>query len=107
NREQDRDGDREREDAVRGRRADTDEHDERRLRRVGDRRQRVGGEDRQCEGLREERLLHLAAAHRPADDEAAGATRRLDRNRHGSSAPSTRVSARGRSSSWSLYIALA
>src|SRR5207302_8002960 len=35
-----------------------------------DRGQRVGGEDRQREELREERLLHLARGHRPADDRA-------------------------------------
>ena len=45
-----------------------DENDDRGLGCVGDRRQRVRGEDRQREGLREQRLLELSRGHRPADD---------------------------------------
>src|SRR5436305_639368 len=40
------------------------------FRRVRDRRQRVGGEDRQRELLREERLVELARRPRPADEHA-------------------------------------
>ena len=51
------------------RRRRADEHDERRLRCVRDRRQRVASEDRKRQELREERVLHLAARHRPADED--------------------------------------
>ena len=69
-REQRRDPEREREDEPGRGRGHGDEHDERRLRRVGDRRERVGGEDRERERLREERVLELGGCHRAADDDA-------------------------------------
>ena len=62
-----RDRDRDRQDEVRRRRRGRDQDDERRLGRVGDRRERVGREDRQRERLREQRLVHLPARARAAD----------------------------------------
>ena len=47
-----------------------DEHDERRLGRVRDRRERVRREDRKREPLREERLVHLVGRHRTSDEVA-------------------------------------
>src|SRR5437588_532207 len=58
--EQAGDPDRDREDEMRGGRRDGDEDDERRLRRVRDRGERVGGEDRQREPLRPQRRVDLA-----------------------------------------------
>ncbi len=62
----DHDGDRH--DQAGRRRRGCDQHDEPRLGRVGHRRQRVGGEDRQGELLRDERVVHLAARARAADE---------------------------------------
>ena len=70
-------------DEVRSRaEAREDEHDQRGLRRVRDRRERVGCEDRQREELREERVLHLAARHRPADEDPLHALRPARRRRY-------------------------
>ena len=69
----DRDRDRKRE--VRAAGARPDEHDERSLGRVRDRRKRVGGEDRKREPLRQQRVLHLAGRHGAADEDALHAAR--------------------------------
>src|SRR5438034_9778801 len=47
-----------------------DEHRQRRLGRVGDRRDRVGREDRERERLREQRLVELAGRSRAADQDS-------------------------------------
>ena len=70
--QEDRDGDREREDEIRGRKRRRDEHGERRLGGVRDRRDRVRGEDRQRQELRQPLLLELARRQRPADQRALG-----------------------------------
>ena len=72
-REQHGDPDRDREHQMRGAGRGADEHDQRRLGGVRDRRERVGGEDRQREELREERLLHLPRRHRAPDQQPLGA----------------------------------
>ena len=59
-------------------RATCDQDCERRLGRVGDRRDRVGGEDRQRERLREKRLLELGGGARPPDQPALGAVEQRD-----------------------------
>ena len=75
-REQRRDSDRDGENQVDRRGGGGDEDDHRGLGRVGDRRQRVRGEDRKREGLREQCLLELPRGHRPADNRPLQRTRR-------------------------------
>src|SRR5204863_7239777 len=73
-RDRDRDGEDEMRRAGRG----CNQHDEGRLGRIGHRRERVRGEDRERKRLREQRLLDLATGHRAADDRALeGADRRM------------------------------
>ena len=67
--EQCRDRERDREHEMGRARRCRDEHDERRLGGVGNRRKRVGREDRQREPLRQQGLLELGRRHRPADDD--------------------------------------
>ena len=76
-----RDRDRDGQDVMAGRRGRADQDDERRLGRVGDRRERVGGEDREGEPLREQRLVHLAARAGSADQSS------LERKRAGAHDP--------------------
>ena len=61
------DRDRDREDEVSGGDRCADEDDERGFRGVRDRGERIGGEDRQGELLREQRLAQLGGGARPAD----------------------------------------
>ena len=76
-REQSGDRERERQDEVRGAEArSAHEHDERLLRGVRVRRERIGREDRQREPLRQQRLVHLAGVHGPADEDATETFRR-------------------------------
>ena len=69
------DSDRDREDEVRRAHRGRDEDGERRLRRVGDRRDRVRGEDRKREELREQPVLELARCEGPPDQGSLGARR--------------------------------
>ena len=89
------DRNRDREDEMRRRRGNGEQHDERRLRRVCDRREWVGREDRQRERLGKERLLQLPGPHGPADEELPHAPAGCGDLGHGSSAPSTRPSSFG------------
>ena len=74
---------------------DGDEDHHRGLRRVGDRRERVGREDRQREGLRDQRVVELAAT--PAGDRRA--------TRFATSKPSGRFAARDGCSRVSVVVA--
>ena len=76
-----RDRDRHRQDVMAGRRGRADQDDERRLGRVGDGRERVGGEDREGEPLGEQRLVHLPARAGSADQSS------LERKRAGAHDP--------------------
>jgi hypothetical protein len=66
--EQGRDGGGDRKHEVRRGGRGRDENDEGRLRRIGNRRKWVGGEDGQRKLLREQRLVHLSTRARPADE---------------------------------------
>ena len=66
--EQRRHGKREREHEPRTCDRRPDEHHHRGLRRIRDRRERIGGEDRESEALAQERLFHRVRRHRTADD---------------------------------------
>ena len=105
-RQQDGDPGGDREDEVGRRCRGDDEDDERRLGRVRHRRERVRGEDREREPLREQGLVHLPARARAADKRAlqpdgaapglGGPRRRLDRP-HWASAIGSRATRRRRS----------